>query len=452
MTVHDETSDMPDVTRETSPVDDRWPAPPRPPLAETGRRLAASPWLLLVAWGVSRAIMLREWSAHYQYITGDPRYYFWALHSTPSIDQRLPEYPAPVVAFLELFRWPAANVSSVYIFTFAIGMALLDAAFTIVLWRSGARLAAWYWMLFGFCMGSLIWFRFDVLPAVFVGVALLWVQRRPGRSGVFIGLGAAVKLWPALLLLPLVHRGEAGRRRVQGVLITGVVLALISWAAVGWTRLVSPLTWQGDRGLQIESVPASVAMFGKAYGHSIDWTIDFSRYNAYEITGPGVHVALQVSTVLMGLVVSVAVLLAVLGWRSSDRPGRRLTAFDFTLAAVAINSLLIVANKTFSPQYMFWVGAPLAVLLHHAGRRGGSHPSQSVRAQRRIAWWLCGLGLVAAVLTQVEFPGNYNQLIFVTPADPVITGDLLIRNLLMVLIAGSATGAAVARYLRSARA
>ncbi len=450
-------SDSRDLTVDSPPSTDLWPAPGtpasgRPALVAATVRHAGSPWLLLAVWVATRAMMLHEWSSKYQYITGDPHYYFWALRFTPSIAERLREYPVPVVAFLEIFRWPAADVASTYILAFAIGMALLDAAFTVVLWRAGARAGAWYWMVFGFFMGPLLWFRFDVLPAVIVGVALLWVQRRPTRSGVFIGLGAAIKLWPALLLLPLVHRGPAGRRRVQGMLVTGGLLALISWAFVGWARLVSPLTWQGNRGLQIESIPASAAMFEKAFGPSIRWHIDFSKYNAYEITGPGVSTALHVSTVLMALVIVVAAAFAVVGWHSSDRPGHRLTAFDFTLAAVALIALLIVANKTFSPQYMFWMGAPLAVLIHHAGRRSGPRPSQSVQTQRRLAAWFAGVGLAAAALTQVVFPDNYNDLIFVTPSNPVITTDLLLRNLLMVVLAGSATAVALVRYVRSARA
>ena len=451
MSVDNEASDVRGVAEASTQVDDRWPAPRSRPTGGNPWPVVGSGWILVAVWVVTRAVMLRQWSGSYRYITGDPDYYFWALRYTPSIGQRLPEYPAPVVAFLDLFTWPSANVGSSYVLAFAIGMALLDAAFTLVLWRSPARTAAWYWMLFGFLMGPLIWFRFDVLPAVIVGVALLWVTRRPGLSGIFLGLGAAIKLWPALLLLPLAHRGQAGRRRVEGLLITGGLLALISWAAVGWTRLVSPLTWQNDRGLQVESVPASLAMAGKAYGRSTLWSIAMSRYNAYEISGPGVATALLVSAAFMAVVVAVAVVFAMLGWLSSDNPGRRLTAFDLSLAGVAIIALLIVANKTFSPQYMFWIGAPLAVLLHHGLRRGSGSAAAS-GGDWRIAAGLGGLGLAAAALTQVVFPANYSDIIFVTPADPVTTGVLLLRNLLMVVIAVAATAAALPRFLRSVRA
>lgn len=445
MTVDDDLGGTPASALDRESARPSWPAPAPSATWDIARRVVGAPWLIIVAWVVTRAMMMHDWSAKYQYINGDPNYYYWALRYVSSIDQRLPEYPVPVVAFLELFRWPAADIASGYVTAFAIGMAALDAGFTVLLWRSRGRLAAWYWMVFGFFMGPLLWFRFDVLPAVIVGAALLLVARRPATSGALLGLGAAIKLWPALLLLPLLHRGRAGLRRTQGLLATGGLLALVSWAAVGWTRLVSPLTWQSDRGLQIESVPASLAMAGKSFGDTLQWTIAMSKYNAYEITGPGVSTALVVSSILMALVLGLAVVFAVLGWQAL----RDLSAFDLTLAGSALIAFLIVANKTFSPQYMFWLGAPLAVLLLHAIRPPRGTDAREIRSQRVIAGWLGGAALIAARLTQVEYPDHYGDLIFVTPADPVITSALILRNVVLVVIACGATAHALIRFWRA---
>ncbi len=445
MTVDDDLTEAPTTAPAPESARRQWSVPAPSAIWDVVRRVAGAPWLIIVAWVITRAMMLHDWSAKYQFIKGDPNYYYSTLRYVTSIDQRLPEYPVPVVAFLELFRWPAADVASTFVTVFAVGMAALDAGFTVVLWSFRGRLAAWYWMVFGFLMGPLLWFRFDVLPAVTGGVALLLVTRRPATSGALLGLGAAIKLWPALLLLPLLHRGRAGRRRIQGLLVTGGLLALVSWAAVGWTRLVSPLTWQNDRGLQVESVPASLAMAGKSFGDTLQWTIAMSKYNAYEITGPGVSTALVASSVLMALVLGLAVVFAVLGWQAL----RDLSAFDLTLAGAGLIAFLIVANKTFSPQYMFWLGAPLAVLLLHAIRPPRGTGAREIRSQRIIAGWLAGAGLIAARLTQVEYPDHYGDLIFVSPADPVITSALILRNLLLVVIAVGATTHAMRRFWRA---
>ena len=109
-----------------------------------------------------------------------------------------------------------------------------------------------------------------------------------------IAFGAALKLWPALLVLPLLGVGRRGTRVAAGFGITGGGLALASLLIGGWERLVSPLTWQSNRGLQIESVPATPLMWLRAASEGRGWTVGLSRYNAYEISGPGAQFALQV--------------------------------------------------------------------------------------------------------------------------------------------------------------
>lgn len=389
-------------------------------MTPTLRRVATSGWLLGLVWVVSRAVMLRQWSQKYTFITGDPGYYYWALKWVTTMQQRLPEYPVPVVWFLDLFRWASADNASYYVTAFAVGMAFIDAAFTLVLWRRRARTSAWYWTLFTFLMGPLLWFRFDVLPAVVVGGALLVLARHPRVSGALLGLGAAIKLWPALILLPLVHRDEPGRRRAAWFFIVGGLLALVSWAAAGTDRLFSPLTWQSDRGLQIESVLGSVLVAAFAFSPGERWQIKMSEFNAFEIYGPGVSGALTASTVLTVLA---ALLAAALGVRAWHR--RELHPFTATMSAVAIIAAFIVANKTLSPQYMFWLGAPLAVLICQA--RG--------RLERGRAMVLAALGLLVATLTQLVYPDNYSAIIYTVPPDHVMAIVLLARNVLTVLVA-----------------
>ena len=57
-----------------------------------------------------------------------------------------------------------------------------------------------FWLLFVFLIGALCYLRFDMLPAVLAGGALLAARRRPWVTGALTGLGAAIKLWPALLI------------------------------------------------------------------------------------------------------------------------------------------------------------------------------------------------------------------------------------------------------------
>ena len=57
-----------------------------------------------------------------------------------------------------------------------------------------------------------IFTNFDALATAFAtGALLAWARRRPGLAGVLIGLGVAAKLYPLLLLIPLVILGAADR-------------------------------------------------------------------------------------------------------------------------------------------------------------------------------------------------------------------------------------------------
>ncbi len=46
------------------------------------------------------------------------------------------------------------------------------------------------------------------------------------------------------------------------------------------------MTWQGERGLQIESVPATPLMFLRTFTDNPSWNIFLSPYNALELQGP----------------------------------------------------------------------------------------------------------------------------------------------------------------------
>ena len=48
-------------------------------LVALGARLLHSGWVWIAAWLFSRAVMLREWGLHYDYIANDVRYYYFQL-------------------------------------------------------------------------------------------------------------------------------------------------------------------------------------------------------------------------------------------------------------------------------------------------------------------------------------------------------------------------------------
>ena len=260
-----------------------------------------------------------------------------------------------------------------------------------------------------------------MLPAVLAGGALLAARRRPWVTGALTGLGAAVKLWPALLIAAFcAHRPD---RKVAGwaFVIVGFGLAGISLLLGGWTRLLSPLTWQSGRGLQIESIWATPLMVARAWSPS-DWRVDYSRFQAYEIFGPGVSTWLLISNVatVAGLVVLIA--LWVRAYRARDP-----SPVAVGLIVLATVAIMTVTNKTLSPQYLLWLGGPMAALL--LLRHSASDPERV--AVRRLTVHL----LLLALLTQLVYPLFYDGLLGFRGSGPVVlaTAVTALRNLALAL-------------------
>jgi uncharacterized membrane protein len=251
-------------------------------------------------------------------------------------------------------------------------------------------------LFFIFLVGPLTFLRFDLIPAVLAGVSLLVARRKPWLTGVLTGVGAAIKLWPALLIAPFTASKQGRRQTLIGFVAAGFGLALISLIAGGPARLFSPLTWQSDRGLQIESIWSTPLMLMRLVEPDT-WVVVLSRYQAFEVFGPGVGAWLAISTVatVLGFVIMIA--LYVRGWRNSQP-----SIITIGLVVLATIAIMTVTNKTLSPQYLLWLAGPMAVLLLIQPRREDGRPTMISRFAVQL--------LVLALLTHLVYPLTYHGL------------------------------------------
>ncbi|SDB85709.1 Protein of unknown function [Raineyella antarctica] len=403
------------------------------PTSRRNAALGAAGTALL--WVGLRLVMLALFLGKEMHARGDVGYYFSKVTALPAVglDRTLTEYPTPVVWLLQLPRLLGARDGDSYLVVFMVLMALLDAGLTAWLWwrDRGARSrsgAASYWMFFTFLVGPLLYLRFDIVPAVLAAAALLLLTRVPAVSGGLVALGAAIKLWPALLVAGLFGRRDKRAGVWWGFGATGVVLVAASLLAGGWDRLVSPLAWQGERGLQIESVWATPTMVN-VLAHPGRYYIQLSPFQAYEIFGPGVGVMLVVAsaaTVVGGLAI---IALAVKAWRSR---GHDLATAAMTMTAIV--AVMVVTNKTFSPQYLVWLAGPLSVLVLTGAKR-----TRTVQERAMLV-----LALALALLTHLVYPLYYG---WVTDAGPgqgrtTMTLVLAARNVGMLAFTVMAFGQA----------
>jgi hypothetical protein len=386
------------------------------------RGLAQSGWTYAVLWALSRALIAYEWAHYASYIVGDVTYYLGQVTNATSWSSSLVEYPTPVAWAMQLLRALTGGNQGAFVWAFAIAMVALDAAMARLTWRLSSprwRIpAVLTWIVFVVLMGPIAYFRFDMAPAVLAGAGAFLYRRRPALAGTLIACGAALKLWPALLVLPLLGTGRRGVRTAVGFGATGGGLALASLLVGGWERLVSPLTWQSDRGLQIESLPATPLMWLRAASPEPHWVVGLSRYNAYEISGPGVAEALQVASVLTLIGFLLAIIIGVRAAWSMRRTTRTVA-----VVMLAVILIMIDVNKTLSPQYLLWLGGPLAALV------GGSEDHSPPSLDWPVMWALGGG--VLAFLTQVVYPLRYGEIVYGT-GTPGAVADLVIRNVFLV--------------------
>ena len=384
------------------------------------------PRMIIIGWLITRVLMLGILAGFERFVVGDVFYYHRKINAlfTAGLDRTLYEYPTPVVWILALPYGVAFGSRIGYLIAFIVLMLALDAVFTYALWRSTGRrhdTSIDFWLIFVLLIGPLSYLRFDMLPAVLAGGALLAARHKPWVTGALTGLGAAVKLWPALLIGAFLSYRSDRRPAGLAFVIVGFGLALISLIFGGWARLISPLTWQSDRGLQIESIWATPLMLARAASPD-QWLVDISQYQAYEIFGPGVDVWILISNLATLLGLTMIILLTIRAFRHN---GSTPVAIGFVVVATV--AIMTITNKTLSPQYLLWLGGPMAALMV-------LRPNASVDEQPAINR-MAGQLLILALLTQLVYPlfydgylGRNGQLMIILST--VVTA---IRNLALVV-------------------
>jgi len=239
------------------------------------------------------------------------------------------------------------------------------------------------WLLLPPVLGVLLYGRLDVLPAV---ALLLGLERAHARrwltSGVWLGLGAAAKLFPALFV-PFAVLAATGRRLrlLAGVAVGGLV-AWLPFAGDTGELIHDVLGYHSARGIHLESLWGSVLNLERVAGGPVELVFEFG---AFHIVGPGADTMLRWTTALSVAVVALGICIAALRWLR--RPQRAAT--ELSLAVTATLALLLGTGRVFSPQFLLWLVAAAAVLF-------------AVRP--RIALWAGPFLLVLVVMTALGYP------------------------------------------------
>ncbi len=236
---------------------------------------------------------------------------------------------------------------------------------------------------------------------------LLLVTGRLRGGALVVGIGIAVKLYPAVLV-PLVGvvAWRRGRRELAAALALAaapVVTVYVPFLLVAPDGVLDSLGRQIGRPLQIESLGAGVLLaLHHAAGTPVHWA---SSSGAQNLTGT----AADVLAVLQGVGQVLAVALVwVSFWRGPASPERLVRhAAGAVVAFVAL-------SKVLSPQFLVWLVLLVPLVV---GARG------------RLPLWLM---TAACTLTAVWFPARYWRL--VKEFDPLASWLVLARACVLLAL------------------
>lgn len=241
------------------------------------------------------------------------------------------EYPVLTMYFMRVAAWIGGSTTA----GFFTGNVLL-------LWIAAAAIATWLYMLGGrplwFALAPTLliyafmnWDLFAV--ALATGALLAFSRRRDGWAGALLGLGAAAKLYPALLLVPFIADRLHDRDPDAGI--------RIGWSATGaWLlvnlpfALASPSSWW------------TFFRFNSARPADWDslWYIGCNHASLPAICGRTARID------VLSLLVFAASFALVWRMKARREPGFPRWALGFPMLV-----LFLLSSKVYSPQYGLWL-------------------------------------------------------------------------------------------------
>ena len=239
-----------------------------------------------------------------------------------------------------IFMWLAglgASTDGDYLRT----TALLLAPFGLLTAGLLARLAGWRAMIWAAAPALVLYsaHNWDFLAtACVVGAVWAWSAGRPGTAAMLLGLGAATKIYPGFLALPLLMerlalRDIRGAARV--VAGTGGV-----WAAINVPFMLA--NWDGWW-----------ATYAFQAGRVADLTTNSIWYWGFPELGTD-----QVNRWSAALIAASWLLALLVGWSNA----RRTRRYPWLQVGAALLASFLLFNKVYSPQYVLWL-LPFFVLL-----------------------------------------------------------------------------------------
>ena len=246
--------------------------------------------------------------------------------------------------------WPVLSGVAEVVMFFNIAALGLALAWLATVWATAMLAGRRIWDAALVAASPILIFQaftnFDALAtALATGGLLAWARRRPVLAGVLLGLGVAAKLYPALLILPLVVLGVRTGRLADAARTAAV--AVLTWFAVNLpVMLLYPRGWSeffrlnGRRTADMDSIYSVIS--------------SFTGWKGFD---PGLgfwQPPVVLNSVVAVLFTACCIAIAYIALTAPRRP--RVAQLAFLVVAA-----FLLVNKVWSPQFSLWL-VPLAVL------------------------------------------------------------------------------------------
>jgi hypothetical protein len=222
-----------------------------------------------------------------------------------------------------------------------------------------------------YLLGFVLLRRFDALTILLTSFAIFCITRERWRSAALaLGIGGAVKLWPALIVpIIAIHLAKSGRCK------TGLLVCVIGFSGFLLPHLLpllhgtqvadafGYLQFMSDRPIQIESTAAGIIAW-TSVAMSTDVTTIFS-FGSVNLAADGFdHFGLYLKLVL----VAAYSMILLWVWRNTarqtdgDLPADRQSTATLLAGANAAIAITMLTSPVFSAEYYLWL-IPFVLVL-----------------------------------------------------------------------------------------
>ena len=253
--------------------------------------------------------------------------------------------------------------------------------------------------------------RFDLLPTACTFGALLCAERAKWKWAFFLlAMATMVKFYPVVLLVPLLIVQQRQQKEIWyswhrylplTIFVTTCAIITILSLAVNVEGTIAPLSYFGQRPLQIESISASIVwLISTVGGYPLTYAFSYGSRNVFS----------QFSAIIMqGDSILFLIGLCFVYWLQWSQKIALALTFLLTLLVV------IVTGKVFSAQYLIWV-TPFVAYVGGWNRK-----------------WLLSWGCISLVTTLI-YPFLYNRVRYTFgPILPDFYTTIFVRNSLLLL-------------------